>query len=345
MRAVLSNRVFPSLVLFLSLGALSWGQSPATSPEPKPEDAKYQYFRVGNAEDKVAHPHFGIAMMGGGTDQDPAFEWMCQLADGGDFLILRATGTDAYNPYIRDLKHCQLNSVATIVIPNKREAMDRAVREKIMQAEAIFISGGDQANYVRYWQGTPVQDAINQRIKDGVPIGGTSAGLAVLTDIVFSALNDSAYSKDVLKNPYDKTVTLEHGFVKIPQLVGTISDQHFAKRDRFGRFVVFLARILQDGMASDIKGIAVEQENALLVDDKGHATLVGDGYVYFVRPAGKSEVCSPDTPLVFRDIPVYKINKNGSFEIASWKGTGGEAYKVSAADGQLTPNPPAKSIY
>ena len=44
-----------------------------------------------------------------------------------------------------------------------------------------------------------MQDAINQRIKDGVPIGGTSAGLAVLTEFVFSALNDSAYSKDVLK--------------------------------------------------------------------------------------------------------------------------------------------------
>src|SRR6185312_2630131 len=171
--------------------------------------------------------------------------------------------------------------------PNRREAEDPAVRDKIMKAEAIFISGGDQANYVKYWQGTPVQDAINRRIKDGVPIGGTSAGLAVLTDIIFSALNDSAYSKDVLKNPYDKTVTLNRGFITIPQLAWTISDQHFAKRDRFGRFVVFLARILQDGMAGSIKGIAVDEKNALLVDAKNHATLVGDGYAYFVRPSGK----------------------------------------------------------
>jgi cyanophycinase len=329
---------------FFLLLPCSLAQSSAPQ-EPKAEDAKHQYFRVGNADDKVTHPHFGVAMMGGGTDQDPAFVWMCTLANGGDFLILRATGTDAYNPYIHDLKGCNLNSVATLIIPNKHEAEDPAVRDKIMKAEAIFISGGDQANYVKYWQGTPVQEAINQRIKDGVPVGGTSAGLAVLTDIIFSALNDSAYSKDVLKNPYDKTVTLEHSFIKIPQLTGTISDQHFAKRDRFGRFVVFLARILQDGMASSIKGIAVDEKNALLVDARNHATLVGDGYAYFVRPSGKADACKADTPLVFRDVPVYKINKNGSFDIGSWRGTGGVAYKVSAGDGELKPNPPATSIY
>src|SRR5207302_5752464 len=236
-------------------------------------------------------------------------------ADSGDLLILRATGTDAYNPYIHDLKGCDLNSVATIVIPNKREAEDPAVRDKIMKAEAIFISGGDQANYIKYWQGTPVQEAINQRIKDGVPIGGTSAGLAVLTEFVFSALNDSAYSKDVLKNPFDKTVTLGRDFVRIPLLKGAISDQHFAKRDRFGRFVVFLARILQDGMAKSIKGIAVDEKNALLVEPSGDAKLVGEGYAYFVRPAGKAEVCKPDAALVFRGIPVYKMNKDGAFNI------------------------------
>jgi hypothetical protein len=36
--------------------------------------------------------------MGGGTDVDAAFQWMCQRSGGGDFLVIRATGTDAYNP-------------------------------------------------------------------------------------------------------------------------------------------------------------------------------------------------------------------------------------------------------
>ncbi len=43
----------------------------------------------------------------------------------------------------------------------------------------MFIAGGDQANYVRGWKGTPVEDAINANVAAGKPIGGTSAGLAV----------------------------------------------------------------------------------------------------------------------------------------------------------------------
>ena len=116
--------------------------------------------------------------MGGGADQDPAFRWLCARANGGDFLILTATGDDDYNPYIKKL--CKVNSVATLAIPDKDAAMDPFVADAIRHAEAIFITGGDQSNYVKYWQGTPVQEAINERLREHVPIGGTSAGLAVL---------------------------------------------------------------------------------------------------------------------------------------------------------------------
>jgi cyanophycinase len=335
------NRFRTVLLIFLA----SCFSSSAISQEPKPAGTKFQYFRVGSGEDKTTRPRFGIAMMGGGSDLDAAFLWLCQRANGGDLLVLRATGTDAYNPYIKDLKGCSLNSVATLVIPDTEAARDPQVREKIAAAEAIFISGGDQSNYIKYWQNTPVQSAINQRIKSGVPIGGTSAGLAVLTDFVFTAMNDSAYSKDVLKDPFDKTVTISRGFLDVPALKGTISDQHFAKRDRFGRFTVFLARILQDGMTHSIKGIAVDERNALLVDKNNRATLVGDGYAYFVTPPGKAETCKVKEPLLYRDIAVYKINNTGAFDITKWQGAGGISYKVTAHDGVLSPNAPAASIY
>ena len=55
--------------------------------------------------------------MGGGTDLDEAFLWLCDRADGGDFLILRAHGDDDYNPYVQGL--CHLNSVATLILPDR----------------------------------------------------------------------------------------------------------------------------------------------------------------------------------------------------------------------------------
>ena len=182
--------IFFAACLAVLLTQAPTGHAQASANSDKPA---YRYFRVGNPQDLETRPQQGAALMGGGKDLDPAFRWLCERARGGDFLILRATGDDDYNPYVKKL--CHVNSVATLIVPNRQSAEDPFAAETIRHAEAIFIAGGDQANYIRFWQGTPVQSAINDRLRDGVPIGGTSAGLAVLGEFVFTAMNDTAYSK------------------------------------------------------------------------------------------------------------------------------------------------------
>ena len=39
-----------------------------------------------------------LILAGGGKDVDPAFQWFLTRANGGDALVLRASGGDAYNP-------------------------------------------------------------------------------------------------------------------------------------------------------------------------------------------------------------------------------------------------------
>ncbi len=135
----------------------------------------YQYFRTGNANDMQTKTQPGFALMGGGDDLDDAFKWMCDRAGGGDFVVLRASGDENYNPYIQGL--CKLNSVATIILKSREAAKDPFVADAIRHAEAVFIAGGDQAHYINWWMDTPVQQALNEAIQRGVPIGGTSAGL------------------------------------------------------------------------------------------------------------------------------------------------------------------------
>src|ERR1700749_1546956 len=143
----------------------------------------WQYFRLGNKDDITTHPAGGVAMMGGGTDLDEAFRWLCAKANGGDFLVLRAAGDDAYNDYINKLG--KLNSVATLILPDHASAVEPAVIEIMKKAEVLFISGGDQAHYIRAWKGTPVEEAINAHIAAGKPIGGTSAGLAIQGEFAY----------------------------------------------------------------------------------------------------------------------------------------------------------------
>src|SRR5215467_12257125 len=119
----------------------------------------YSYSRVGSASNASPATTGGTVLMGGGTDVDAAFQWMCQRSGGGDFLVIRATGTDAYNPYIQSLCPSE-NSVATLIIPNRAAASDPFVISTIQNAEALWIAGGDQSNYINFWKGTEVETAL-----------------------------------------------------------------------------------------------------------------------------------------------------------------------------------------
>lgn len=310
--------------------------------------AAYRYFRSGNTADAQTKTTAGIAMMGGGTDLDEAFRWLCQHGGGGDFLILRARGEDDYNSYVQGL--CKSNSVSTLIIPDRSAAQDSHVGEIIRQAEVVFIAGGDQALYVRFWKGTPVQDAINANIADGKPIGGTSAGLAILGQFSYGALNDpddiELHSKDALPNPFHKQVTIVNDFLRIPLLADTITDSHFAKRDRMGRTLVFLARIMQDGLSSHPREVAIDERSAVLVDEKGKAVVVGSGQgAYFIRPTVAPQVCKEGAPLTFSDIEVHRAPKGARFDLPAWAGQGGVSYSLSVKDGVIQSTQNNRGIY
>jgi cyanophycinase len=317
--------------------------NPALTADP------YKYFHIGNKEDVQPKTVAGIAMMGGGSDLDEVFRWLCNKGNGGDFLILRARGDDDYNPYVAGL--CKANSVATLIIPNREAAMQPAVAEIIRKAEVVFIAGGDQSNYVRGWQGTQVQKAINENIAEGKPIGGTSAGLAVLGEFVYGCMKDKPDDKDlastdVLPNPYFERVTLVRDFLTVPHLENLITDSHFAGRDRMGRSLGFLARLMKDGWSASPREVAIDEKSAVLVEADGKAKVVGTGKgAYFMRPMQAPDVCEKDVALTFRNIRVYRVKAGGNFDLNSWTGDGGTAYSLSVEKGKIVTTQAGKGLY
>lgn len=306
---------------------------------------QYSYFRVGSPNDVTTATTPGTVLMGGGTDVDAAFQWMCQRSGNGDFLVIRATGTDAYNPYIQQLCPNE-NSIATLIIPNATAANDPFVVSTIQQAEALWIAGGDQSNYINYWQGSPVESTLNALIAKGVPIGGTSAGMNVLSQFIYTALaSQGVTSTQALADPYNKYITLGENFVNISILQGLIDDPHFVTRDRMGRDLAFLCRIYNNGWSSLPRDIAIDEQTALLLDSKGNGTVVGNSTVYFLQAPGAPQVCQPGVPLTYQNISVYRINSSGKFNVPSWKGSGGTTYTVSANAGVLSSTQVGGAIY
>jgi len=307
---------------------------------------QYKYFRIGSQQDVATKTQAGFALMGGGTDLDEAFRWMCQRAGGGDFLVLRATGDDDYNPYIQPL--CKLNSVATLILPNKEAANDPFVAATIAHAEAIFIAGGDQANYTRNWTG-PVQAGINAAIKRGVPIGGTSAGLAVLGEWAYSAEGDkpddpNLDGKLAMEDPLGPRITLTHGFLDIPVLKGIITDTHFAKRNRMGRLLVFLAKIESSTPGASMHGIGVEEKAAVLLEPDGRATVIGHGSAYLVTAVPPFAVLAAGRPLTGAKFAVEKVVSGKSFNVTAWK-SDATPYSLTVNSGKIQSTQELGAIY
>lgn len=311
------------------------------------ETKSYRYFRIGNASDIQSKTQAGFALIGGGKDLDAAFQWMCRRSGGGDFLVVRATGSDAYNPYIQSL--CQQNSVATLVIPSRAAASDPFVAQTISHAEAIFISGGDQANYVNFWKGTPVQDELNAAIHRGVPIGGTSAGLAVQGEFIYSAQKDPPTGPDLtspvaLADPFYVQVVIAHGFLDNPKLRDTITDTHFVTRDRMGRLLAFMARILGSDHLRQIRGIGIDEQTAVLLEPDGHASIIGKNAAYFLRAVNPPTHLKAGVPLSILEISVQKVTAGGDFNLDSWQGTA-TPYSFDVTAGVIHSTQPNGKVY
>src|SRR4051812_16292144 len=176
-----------------------------------------QTWLTGNPADVKRPSRTGFVLAGGGKDQDAAMRWFLDRSGGGDVVILRSSGANGYNGYLKNL--AEVDSVETLLLNTAESARDAAVVEKIRNAEALFIAGGDQWNYFKLWRGAPAGEAIQFLIDRGVvPVGGTSAGLAVLGEYVFTAEHDTVTSAQALANPYHEGVTVGTNFLRIAPL-------------------------------------------------------------------------------------------------------------------------------
>lgn len=329
--------------------ALDIGMRPALRARQVVRQGKagaYQYSVLGNPGDVVRPTRPGLVLEGGGTDIDESFRWMVERSGGGDFVVLRTTGTDAYNEYIYELgtpEGTYPDSVATLILTSRAASFDPFVLATIRQAEAIWIAGGDQARYLALWRRTPLADAIQELADRGVPIGGTSSGLAVMGQFIYSAETDGPdephlSSTETLRDPYHPRVTLTRDFLHLPHLDGVLLEPHFLQESRYGRMAAFLARLLAQRPSGEVRGIGIERQTALLVEPDGSARVIAspdkrDGLVTLFRMPTRAEVCQPGQALTARSIELLEFEPGSTLDLHSWGGASGIALDFSIEAG------------
>ncbi len=303
----------------------------------------YTSYFTGDTLDVTAPTSGVTVLMGGATENDSAMIWFLQHSGGGDIVVLRATGSDGYNDYMYSQLGVTVNSVQTIVFNNSSASNDPYVIRQLKNAEALWFAGGDQWDYVSYWKHTPIDSTINYLINvKKIPVGGTSAGMAILGHIVNTAQNGSAVPATVLANPYDTSVALlKDDFIFNPWLNNVITDTHYDNPDRSGRHITFLARILQDYSVPAVYGIACNEYVAVCIDTNGTARVYGDypnyqEFAYFLQSncvqPNAPEICAASQPLTWnrnsQAVKVYKVpgtpSGANSFKLSNWNtGSGG----------------------
>ncbi len=310
--------------------------------------AKVSHYLSGNPED-VNPLLSGVAynLGGGGLDVDSAFQWMINRVRGCtdcdttvDVVVIRDTGSDGYNQPILEMDG--VDSVETLVIPQRQDADNPDTVAAIEQAEVIFFAGGDQCEYVRNYRNTGVETAVKSAIARGGAVGGTSAGAMIQSDFVFNACGDSVNSMKALSNPYED-ISLTSNFFDWKYLENTVIDTHFSGRDRMGRLMIFLARLVRDGESKIALGIGIDEGTSLIINQEGLAEVIGNGSVYFILADHIPERCEPKTPLTFKDYKVWQKRNGETFNLADRQKNGYQL--ISVERGQLHVEPDSVMLH
>ncbi|MBY0238337.1 MAG: pre-peptidase C-terminal domain-containing protein [Burkholderiaceae bacterium] len=299
--------------------------------------------KTGNAVPKATTTSGGVVLMGGGPDVDEAIKWMNTKSGGGDFVVLRSTGTNGYNDYIYGLGG--VNSVQTLLITSTAQANDACVVQTIKAAGAVFLAGGNQADYINYFKGQGVGNALNYLINTKrAPVGGTSAGMAIQGQYYHPG--GAADDTTVLTKP--TTIAIGNNFLTNSVLNNVVTDTHFAQRNRQPRLTTFLASSIYNFGApwAGIRGISADEGTAVTIDTAGAARIYGSGNINFVSASGAPETLAPNSALTWylnrQALRVYQVpgtaTGTGTFNLSTWSGTGGTTHYWYVSNGTMTIN-------
>lgn len=221
-----------------------------------------------------------LLLIGGGSENDDSlawnklpYQWAIQMSQNKRVAVISYNSETNWIPdYF--INKCGAIAAKNFQINSTTIANLQSTYDSLMSYDVIFFKGGDQFNYYSTYRNTKTQQAVQEKFNQSGVICGTSAGLAILSSIVYTAENSSAYSDECLENPNNTYVTLEDDFLNM--FPGYIFDSHFNDRGRLGRLLAFLAN-WRFSHNSLIKGIGIDERTAMTIDTNQIGTVYGTG--------------------------------------------------------------------
>ncbi|HAX76248.1 MAG TPA: cyanophycinase [Cyanobacteria bacterium UBA11372] len=236
------------------------------------EDKRGQLLIIGGAEEKEGECRIlrEFVRRAGGTKARIAIMTAATS-------LPREVGDD----YTRIFQRLGAEEVKVINTEYREDADKPEYLEFIEQATGVFFTGGDQARIITLIKGTKLDAAIHRRYAEGIVVAGTSAGAAMMPDVMI-------IEGDSETNPRADTVAMGPGMGFLP---GIVVDQHFSQRGRLGRLISALVQ------QPAVLGIGIDENTAVAVNGNKFE-VIGAGSVTVVD---ESEVTHSNADEVLKD--------------------------------------------
>jgi cyanophycinase len=224
-----------------------------------------------------------LFIIGGGSRPDKMIERLIGesgLRDGGYVFILPMASEEADSAIIWSGEQFLKKGITNVSGFNFKAGVvaEKKYLDSLENASLIYISGGDQARFMKAVTGSPVFNAIHNAFEKGAVIAGTSAGAAVMSNkmITGNELRNSEYH-ETFRRIESQNIEFAEGLGLIKN---AIIDQHFVARSRHNRL---LTAVLEN---PKLPGIGIDEATAVLV--KGNeAEVIGNSQVIVFRNKGK----------------------------------------------------------
>ena len=218
---------------------------------------------IGGAEEKENSPQIlarFVTLAGGSSADIVVIPTASQLRDTGA-------------RYERIFGGLGARRVTALDFDTRRDCDEPGRLDRLQQATGVFFTGGNQLRLGTLLGGTPVAKAVRAMNAAGVPVAGTSAGAAFISEHMIA--NGSEGS-----TPIAGSVRLAPGLGLTNRF---IIDQHFRQRDRLGRLLTALAYnpfAVGIGLDEDTAAF-IAPDNTVHVEGSGGITVVDAAEVQF----------------------------------------------------------------
>ena len=227
-----------------------------------------------------------LVIIGGGDKPSYIMQKIVDFAGGPNSKIIvipnassDPIGSAEYN--VEEFKNLGCTNVDYILF-SREEANDHSLVEKLTGATGIFFSGGDQAFLTRDMLGTKLLDKVYEIYNNGGVISGTSAGAAVMSELMITG------NELINKDTTDIFISIQKNNVEVREGFGFVKtafiDQHFIKRKRLNRSI----SIVLENPA--LLGIGIDESTCIIVNPDENFEVLGENQVIVFDGSECSEI-------------------------------------------------------